>query len=77
MVERGFGRLSPWGGLARDRAGRLDVSAAREHWVVRGEEVPDEEIGAAHEEFYATHPRVVEVGIDKKGEVLRRLGWTP
>ena len=55
----------------------LDVSAAREHWVVRGEEVPDEEIGAAHEEFYATHPRVVEVGIEKKGEVLRRLGWTP
>ena len=29
MVERSFGRLSHWGGLARDRAGRLDASAAR------------------------------------------------
>jgi putative transposase len=29
VVERSFGRLSHWGGLARDRAGRLDVSAAR------------------------------------------------
>src|ERR671912_2128550 len=29
IVERSFGRLSHWGGLARDRAGRLDVSAAR------------------------------------------------
>ena len=28
-VERSFGWLSHWGGLARDRAGRLDVSAAR------------------------------------------------
>ena len=29
LVERSFGWLSHWGGLARDRAGRLDVSAAR------------------------------------------------
>jgi transposase len=29
VVERSFGWLSRWGGLARDRAGRLDVSAAR------------------------------------------------
>jgi putative transposase len=29
VVERSFGWLAPWGGLARDRAGRLDVSAAR------------------------------------------------
>src|SRR3954447_7829308 len=29
VVERGFGWLSHWGGLARDRAGRPDVSAAR------------------------------------------------
>src|SRR3954467_10505045 len=29
VVERSFGWLSHWGGLARDRAGRLDVSAAR------------------------------------------------
>src|SRR3954451_19018285 len=28
VVERSFGWLSHWGGLARDRAGRLDVSAA-------------------------------------------------
>jgi hypothetical protein len=28
-VERSFGWLSHWGGLARDRAGRLDVAAAR------------------------------------------------
>src|SRR4051794_19534330 len=28
-VERSFGWLSHWGGLARDRGGRLDVSAAR------------------------------------------------
>ncbi len=28
-VERSFGWLSHWGGLAPDRAGRLDVSAAR------------------------------------------------
>ncbi len=27
--ERSFGWLVPWGGLLRDRAGRLDVSAAR------------------------------------------------
>ncbi|HET6467854.1 MAG TPA: hypothetical protein VFG43_05695 [Geminicoccaceae bacterium] len=29
VVERIFGWLAHWGGLARDRAGRLDVSAAR------------------------------------------------
>src|SRR4051812_36407986 len=29
VVERSFGWLSHWGGLARDRAGRPDVSAAR------------------------------------------------
>jgi hypothetical protein len=29
VVERSFGWLSHWGALARDRAGRLDVSAAR------------------------------------------------
>jgi transposase len=29
VVERSFGRPSHWGGLARDHAGRLDVSAAR------------------------------------------------
>ena len=29
VVERSFGWLSHWGGLLRDRAGRLDVSAAR------------------------------------------------
>ena len=29
VVERGFGWLVHWGGLLRDRAGRLDVSAAR------------------------------------------------
>jgi len=28
-VERSFGWLAHWGGLLRDRAGRLDVSAAR------------------------------------------------
>jgi putative transposase len=29
IVERSFGWLSHWGGLVRDRAGRLDVSAGR------------------------------------------------
>src|SRR4051812_11250915 len=29
VVERSFGWLSHWGGLARDRAGRLDVSTVR------------------------------------------------
>src|SRR3954468_12698552 len=29
VVERSFGWLSDWGGLAKDRGGRLDVSAAR------------------------------------------------
>jgi hypothetical protein len=29
VAERSFGWLSHWGGLARDRAGRLDVAAAR------------------------------------------------
>jgi len=29
VVERSFGCLGHWGGLLRDRAGRLDVSAAR------------------------------------------------
>src|ERR671933_467931 len=33
VVERSFGWLSHWGRLARDRAGRLDVSAARLAWV--------------------------------------------
>jgi hypothetical protein len=28
-VERSFGWLTPWGGLLRDRAGRLDVAAGR------------------------------------------------
>ena len=29
VVERSFGGLGPWDGLLRDRAGRLDVAAAR------------------------------------------------
>ena len=29
IVERSFGWLVHWGGLLRDRAGRLDVSAGR------------------------------------------------
>jgi transposase len=29
VVERSFAWLTPWGGLLRDRAGRLDVAAAR------------------------------------------------
>ncbi len=29
VIERSFGGLTHWGGLLRDRAGRLDVSAAR------------------------------------------------
>ena len=29
MVERSFVWLAHWGGLLRDRAGRLDVAAAR------------------------------------------------
>ncbi len=29
VVEGSFGWLAHWGGLLRDRAGRLDVSAAR------------------------------------------------
>ncbi len=29
VVERSFGGLAHWGGLLRDRAGRLDGSAAR------------------------------------------------
>ena len=29
VVERSFGWLSHWGGLAKDRAGRLDVAAGR------------------------------------------------
>jgi hypothetical protein len=29
VVERSFGWLAHWGGLLRDRAGPLDVSAAR------------------------------------------------
>jgi hypothetical protein len=28
-IERSFGWLVHWGGLLRDRAGRLDVAAAR------------------------------------------------
>ena len=29
VVERSFGWLAHWGGLLRDRAGRLDVATAR------------------------------------------------
>jgi transposase len=29
VIERSFGWLTHWGGLLRDRAGRLDVAAAR------------------------------------------------
>jgi putative transposase len=29
VVERNFAWLSPWNGLARDRAGRLDVAHGR------------------------------------------------
>jgi transposase len=29
VVERSFGWLTHWGGLLRDRAGRLDIAAAR------------------------------------------------
>lgn len=49
----------------------------RPTWRVEGREVDDDEVGAAHEEFYAAHPRVVEVGVAKKADVLRRLGWAP
>ncbi|MDO5738629.1 MAG: WcbI family polysaccharide biosynthesis putative acetyltransferase [Ornithinimicrobium sp.] len=49
----------------------------RRHWVVDGREIDDEEVGSAHREFYAGHPRVVEVGTSKKAEVLKRLGWHP
>lgn len=55
----------------------LDTAAARSGWVVRGEQVSDEEVAAAHEEFYSAHPRVVDVGVEKKGAVLRHLGWRP
>lgn len=55
----------------------LHPSAGRTSWTVRGQTVPDAEVAAAHEEFYATHPRVVEVGLEKKAGVLRRLGWAP
>ncbi|WP_131103227.1 WcbI family polysaccharide biosynthesis putative acetyltransferase [Ornithinimicrobium sufpigmenti] len=54
-----------------------DPAAERTAWVVGGRQVSDEEVAAAHEEFYAAHPRVVEVGLEKKGAVLRRLGWRP
>lgn len=46
-------------------------------WMVGGAEVADEVVGRAHQEFYASHPRVVEVGLAKKGELLRRWGWRP
>lgn len=46
-------------------------------WLVDGREVSDEEIGAAHLAFYVDHPRVLEVGIARTGDLLRRLGWTP
>lgn len=49
----------------------------RPGWVVDGTELTDAEIGAAHLEFYGTHPRVVEVGIGKKARALRGLGWAP
>lgn len=55
----------------------LDPADERTDWVVGDEQVSDEEVAAAHEEFYAAHPRVVEVGLEKKGAVLRRLGWRP
>ena len=29
VIERSFGWLTHWGGLLRDRAGRLDVAAGR------------------------------------------------
>ena len=47
----------------------------RAGWVVDGEAVSDDEVGAAHQEFYARHPRVVEVGMAKKEDLLRRWGW--
>lgn len=50
---------------------------ARPGWTVDGEEVSDDEIGAAHEEFYAAHPRVVDVGVEKKAATLEALGWSP
>jgi hypothetical protein len=56
----------------------LDLEGApRPGWVVDGREVSDEEVGEAHRAFYAENPRVVEVGVEKKGGVLRALGWSP
>ena len=49
----------------------------RTSWVVDDEELADEQVGAAHERFYADHPRVVEVGVARKEAVLRGLGWVP
>ncbi|WP_298888755.1 WcbI family polysaccharide biosynthesis putative acetyltransferase [uncultured Serinicoccus sp.] len=64
--------------LSRGVLEALDLRGEpREGWLVDGEAVSDDEVGDAHDEFYARHPRVVEVGVQKKEDLLRRWGWRP
>lgn len=62
--------------LSRGVLEALDLPGEpREGWLVDGEAISDDEVGAAHQEFYARHPRVVEVGMEKREDLLRRWGW--
>lgn len=46
----------------------------REHWLVEGRQISDEEVRAAQMSWYAAHPRVVAAGLARHGATLQRLG---
>ena len=73
--QRGIAHCSG-GGRSNDSGPALPASALLAK-NCNEEACTDEEVAQAHLEFYARHPRVVEVGLDKKGARLAALGWRP
>jgi hypothetical protein len=55
------------------RANGLDDDAARDHWVVDGEPVSDDDVVRAQADWYATRPDVVRAGLERYADTLRVL----
>lgn len=49
-------------------------AAARDHWLVRGEVVADEDVRRAQLAWYREHPGVVDAGLRRHAEALQLLG---
>ena len=49
-------------------------ASPRDHWLVGGEEVPDDEVRRAHLGWFAENPEVIDPGLERHGPLLRELG---